>query len=159
MGGGIVGNFSSDPHIRYDRLGGRWFVIKRGGNQHAGLERHHREGFEQQRELIAHHGHRHEMHAAHDLRGFGNHAGDGGEPVDVEILEGFEVRLDAGTRRAGNVRIPGASRAGTRLDSTGCFPNPPVLRGAEGRLRGGGFLCVSDLVLAIQDVPQPTPCT
>ena len=27
VGGGIVGNFTSDPHIRYDRLSGRWFVV------------------------------------------------------------------------------------------------------------------------------------
>ncbi|MCX6878732.1 MAG: HYR domain-containing protein, partial [Verrucomicrobia bacterium] len=27
VGGVIVGNFTSDPHIRYDRLSGRWFVV------------------------------------------------------------------------------------------------------------------------------------
>lgn len=27
VGGTIIGNFTSDPHIRYDRLSGRWFVV------------------------------------------------------------------------------------------------------------------------------------
>lgn len=27
VGGAVIGNFTSDPHIRYDRLSGRWFIV------------------------------------------------------------------------------------------------------------------------------------
>lgn len=27
VGGAIIGNFTSDPHVRYDRLSGRWFIV------------------------------------------------------------------------------------------------------------------------------------
>ena len=37
------------------------------------------------------------MHAADGEGSFRNHTGDGGESVDAEVLEGFEVGLRAGT--------------------------------------------------------------
>ena len=36
------------------------------------------------------------MHGANGESSFRNHAGDSGEPMDAEVLEGFEVGLRAG---------------------------------------------------------------
>ena len=69
-----------------------------GGEKHAGFRGGDGEGIEQQRDLIADDVHWDRMHGAHDVGGFRDHAGDGGEAVDVEMLEGFQVRLNAGAR-------------------------------------------------------------
>lgn len=66
-----------------------------GGVEHSGFDRSDRETFEQQGDLAFDDLNRKGLDCSHDFRGFRDHAGYSGESVNVEMLEGFEVRLNA----------------------------------------------------------------
>ena len=66
-----------------------------GGAQHAGFHCGDREGIQQEQNLIDNDGRWQRMHGPYDVGGFGNHASDGGESVNMEMLEGFEIRLNS----------------------------------------------------------------
>lgn len=71
-----------------------------GGEQHAGFYSRNGEGFQQERGLIDDHIDGHGVNGADDVRCFRDHTGDSGESVDGEVLESFEVGLQAGSARA-----------------------------------------------------------
>lgn len=68
-----------------------------GVGEHAGFHRRDREGFQQDRELVADRVNRENVHGSHLPRGFSDDAGGDGETEGAEVLEGLQIGLQAGT--------------------------------------------------------------
>lgn len=68
-----------------------------GGAEHSGFGGGEGEGLEEEAGLVFHHFYGDGFDAADEVGGFGDDGGDDGEAVEVEVLEGFEVRLEACT--------------------------------------------------------------
>ena len=82
------------PVVVPDRAGNE--VHQRRGGQHSGLDRHRGKVFGQRRELGRDDFFGHRVHGAHADGVLGGDRHDHRGSVDPELMEGLEVRLDAG---------------------------------------------------------------